>query len=325
MTTAPIPSVGFIFSVLVRAASKIVRRGSIFKFKTWRRAILISWNIKEHLKLLRILSHPQPRVLINKYPELTYKYLRDYISFDISTKNSLSILIGHYSFLQNNFKDDFLDLVCHSPIALWQSCIDGSQFEIALGFPHTIDFEGDLCLLFKKDQECLYRIIFVIANGGPFNISDENVIFISSVQGMHDFDGIKQATKACQDIHPAQLLMSSINGLSMALGFNTVIGIGTKNQISQGEKLHFSYEKFFESYGDFVPAENYFKIQLPYAEKPLNLINANHRRRTQRKRDFKNEIRDQVALAFGQYLVNKPLAASPASRIEAVVAEAELA
>jgi uncharacterized protein VirK/YbjX len=83
------------------------------------------------------------------------------------------------------------------------------------------------------------------------------------------------------------------------------VGIGNKNQISQGEKFYFSYDKFFENYGAPIPQKNFYRIPLPYAEKPLDSIHIRHRKRTQKKRLFKNEIRDHVALSVEQYLVKE--------------------
>lgn len=298
----------FLFSTTTTITRNVVQRKSIFKWRTWHRGALLIFNIRGHLRLLRILSHPQTAQLIARQPDLSHKYLRNYISFDISTRNCLAILIGHYAYLQENFRGDFLDILCESPLPLWRQCIDGVSFEIALDFPHKIDFEGDLCVIFRKDQCCLYRIIFVIANGSSFGLSDEHVIFISSVQGMHDFDGVKQATKVCHDIQPAQLLMAAIGGIGAALGFHTIIGIGTKNQISQGEKLFFSYDKFFENYGALADGENFYRIPLPYAEKPLDSIHARHRKRAQGKRAFKNEIGEQVASVVERHFFREPTA-----------------
>ncbi|MDB5989004.1 MAG: hypothetical protein JWQ10_407 [Herbaspirillum sp.] len=289
----------FTTSVITR---NILQRRSIFTLQTWRRAVLLLINLRQHLKLIRILSHPQATQLIIRYPELSYKYLRNYIALDISTTTCLAILIEHYSYLQKHFKSDFLDIVYHSTIRLWSQRIDDISVEIVLDFPHTIDFEGDLCLIFKKDQVSIYRIIFVIANGSSFGLANDHVIFISSVQGMGDFEDVKQATKVCRDIQPAQLLMAAMNGVGMALGVDTIVGIGNKNQISQGDKFYFSYDKFFENYGDLIPTSNFYKMPLPYAEKPLDLIDARHRKRSLQKRIFKNEIRDQVAFSIRQYV-----------------------
>jgi uncharacterized protein VirK/YbjX len=229
----------FLFSTSTTITRNVVQRRSFFKWQTWHRGALLIFNIRSHLRLIRVLSHPQTARLVTRQPDLSHKYLRNYISFDISTRNCLAILIGHYAYLQENFRGDFLDILCESPPPLWRQSIDGVPFEIALDFPHQIDFEGDLCVIFKKGHCSLYRIIFVIANGGSFGLSDDNVIFISSVHGMHDFDGVKQAAKICHDIQPAQLLMAAVGGIGAALGFHTIIGIGAKNQSSQGEKLFF--------------------------------------------------------------------------------------
>src|ERR1700692_2856256 len=302
MSSIPKLPFKFLFFTTSVITRNILQRRSIFTLQTWRRAALLLCNLRQHLKLIRILSHPQATQLIIRYPELSYKYLRNYIALDIPTTTCLAILIEHYSYLQNHFKSDFLDIVYHSTIPLWSQYINGISFEIVLDFPHTIDFEGDLCLIFKKYQVSIYRIIFVIANGSSFALPNDHVIFLSSVQGMGDFEDVKQATKVCHDIQPAQLLMAAMNGVGTALGVDMIVGIGDKNQISRGSKFYFSYEKFFENYGDLIPQTNFYKMPLPYAEKPLDLIDAHHRKRSQKKRFFKNEIRDQVAVSIGRYV-----------------------
>jgi uncharacterized protein VirK/YbjX len=300
MSKRPLKFLFFTTSVITR---NILQRRSIFTLKTWRRAVLLLFNLRQHLRLIQILSHPQVTRLVTSNPELSYKYLRNYIALEISTANCLAILIEHYSYLQKRFKKDFLDIVYQSTIPLWTQSIDTASFEIVMDFPHTIDFEGDLCLILKKDQVSIYRIIFVIADGSSFGLPKGNVIFISSVQGMGDFEDVKLATRICRDIQPAQLLMAAMSGVGMALGLDTIVGIGDKNQISKGAKVYFSYDQFFENYGDRIPKTNFYKIPLPYPEKPLDLIDARHRKRSQNKRVFKSEIRDQVAFSVAQYLI----------------------
>ncbi|WP_211451249.1 DUF535 family protein [Collimonas antrihumi] len=295
----------FFWANTSRITRNIVMRGSMLKLKTWHRGLLLMLNIRQHLKFIRILSHPQTKQLIVSKPELTYKYLRNYISFNIPARTGLLILISHYSYLQNNFKIDFLENISSSPVPLWGEYIDGISFEIVMDFPHTVDHEGDLCLIFKSDLVSIYRVIFVIADGSSFDLPDDHVMCISSVQGIHGFQKIQQATKSCHDIQPAQLLMAAISGVGAALGFNTIVGIATKSQISQSEKFYFSYDEFFGKYGDLVPQKNFYKIQLPYIESSLDLIHTRHRKRTQKKRAFKNEIRDKVACSIEQYLVRE--------------------
>ncbi|QRX81263.1 DUF535 family protein [Glaciimonas sp. PAMC28666] len=292
----------FTTSVITR---NIVKRRSILTMQTWRRGLFLLLNIRRHIKLINTLSHPQVAKLTLDNPEMSYKYLRNYISLDISKKNSLAILTGHYTYLQKHFRSNFLEVIYNFPVRLWSQNINDNLVEIVIGFPHTIDYEGDLCLIFKIDKVSIYRIIFVIANGAPFGVPDENVIFVSSVQGMHDFENVKLATKVCHDIQPAQLLMAAMSGLTSSLGFKTMVGIGNKNQISQGKKFYFSYNTFFEKYGVLMSETNFFKIPVPFAEKPLELIEMKHRKRTQKKRAFKNEISEHVALAMEQFFVKE--------------------
>ncbi|MDY7547142.1 DUF535 family protein [Glaciimonas sp. GNP009] len=292
----------FTTSVITR---NIVKRRSILTLQTWQRGLFLLLNIRRHIKLVNTLSHPQAAKLILDIPEISYKYLRNYISFDISKKNSLAILTGHYLYLQKHFKTNFLEVIYNVPARLWAKQIDDIVCEIVIGFPHTIDYEGDLCLIFKIDKVSIYRIIFVISDGAPFGLGDKNVLFISSVQGMHDFENVKLATKLCHDIQPAQLLMAAMSGVTTALGFKTLVGIGNKNQISQGKKFYFSYNNFFEKYGALVSDTNFYEIPVPFVEKPLELIEMKHRKRTQKKRAFKNEISDHVARAMEHFFVKE--------------------
>jgi uncharacterized protein VirK/YbjX len=296
----------FFFANTSRITRNIVMRGSMLKLKTWHRGLLLILNIRQHLKFIRILSHQQTRQLIVSKPELTYKYLRNYISFNIPARTGLLILISHYSYLQKNFKIDFLENISRSPVLLWEQYIEGISFEIVMAFPHTVDHEGDLCLIFKSDTVSIYRIIFVIADGSLFGLPDDHVMCVSSVQGINGFQGIQQATKICHEVQPAQLLMAAMNGVGLALGIKTIVGIATKNQISQSEKFYFSYDEFFGKYGDLVSQKSFYKIQLPYIESPLDLIHTRHRKRTQKKRAFKNEVRDTTACSIEQYLVREP-------------------
>jgi hypothetical protein len=61
----------FLLATLSKIARKIVQRGLTFKLRTAYKGMLLIFNIKGHLKLTRILSHPQSARFTINHPELS--------------------------------------------------------------------------------------------------------------------------------------------------------------------------------------------------------------------------------------------------------------
>jgi uncharacterized protein VirK/YbjX len=303
MNLVPKHSTIFVISTIL-SLTRLMMHGQLsVNFVTARKGMKIIFNIKDQLYLLRVLHHPQTERMAINHPKLAFKYLDNYVSLNLSTKNRILLLTAHYSFLQRHFRRDFLDIVEHPSILLWEECIDSVDVALNMDFPKKLHAEGDLCLTLTKNGQFVYRLIFIIAKGDIFGISDDHVILISSIQGVYGFDSVKSTTKACHDIHPTHLLMAAVSGVASAIGINTIFGIKSKDQIANNDNFHFSYDLFFKGYGDIVEPLNLYRIPLPFAETPIHLIKSNHKKRTLEKRLYKGVIRHQSGLAIKQYLI----------------------
>jgi uncharacterized protein VirK/YbjX len=292
---------GYVVANLIAGARYVSHRGAHFAAgKTWRAArLLLSFG--SFIRLLRLLSHPQSAGLAREHPGLPFKYLGDYVALRLPMRVRRSILESHYRFLQQKFTVTFLDLVRRERPVLWQASLDGRSFHILIDFPER-HYEGDLRLNFAMDGAELYRLIFVFAEGRDLNFEEGIILIMTSIQGDGDFSGIKLATKTCHDTQPAHILMAALSGLAESTGIATLFGFHETRQISRGDELFFSYERFFESYGKEITDTKMYQIRMPYFEKPVAEIKTNHRSRNLRKRQFKAEIRAQVKRAVEKYL-----------------------
>jgi uncharacterized protein VirK/YbjX len=269
--------------------------------KAWQGAQLL-FSLPDHFKVLRVLSHPQTARLARENPLLAFKYLGKYVALRLPLKTRRSIFLSHFQFLQRTFRASFLDSVARLSPTLWHRTIEQKTFHIAIELKEVLGWEGELRLDFSMTGRLVYRLIFVFAAGRDFNLQDETIIVISSIQGVRDFDRVKMATKTCYDIQPAHILMAALGGLAEAAHVSTILGLHQSRQVFCNDKLFFSYEKFFEGYGNESADEGIYFIPVPYFKKPVLEIKASHRRRSRKKRLFKADVRDQTVHAIQEYL-----------------------
>jgi uncharacterized protein VirK/YbjX len=266
--------------------------------------------LRGHIALRKLLSHAQYTTLIREQPLLPVKYLVPYVARGLSTRIRRSILFAHYQFIQRAFRPAFLESVMRG-LPLWCATIGVHAFRISLDFPFS-NTEGDLQLVFRMDAAEVYRLVFVFASGGDFNLDADMVIAITSIQGAQDFDRVKLATKRCLDIQPAHILMAALGGVAKATHISNLLGFHGDRQISRCPQLFFSYANFYANYGEEIACRKMHHVRFPYVERPVSHIQSNHRKRSLRKREFKADIRAEVVNRVSQYL-------SPAAETEAEV------
>jgi uncharacterized protein VirK/YbjX len=263
--------------------------------------LLLLFSVGKHIAVLRVLSHPQCARLASKYPLLAFKYLGSYVALDLPLATRRSIFVNHFQLLQRKFAGGFLASMDGLPIAVWRKTIGQRRFDVTIGLNYVIEHEGDLVLVFRMDGIMVYRLMFVFASGHDFHLPDETIIIVSGVQGVHDFNRVKLATKTCCDLQPAHILMAALGGLAEVARVSTIVGLHQSRQLF-GHNVRFSYDRFFEIYGTEMAGQRTYLIQVPYVEKPIASVETSHRRRTLRKRQFKADTRHQVVEALTAYL-----------------------
>jgi uncharacterized protein VirK/YbjX len=291
-----------LLSSLAAGTAYLLRRGAHFMLPRAQRAARLLICLPHHLQVLRVLKHPQSAGLARQYPRMAFKYLDSYVALRLPIKTRRSIFVAHFRFLQRAFNARFIDVVQRLSPTLWHQTIEQHAFRVAIELIAIMGREGELRLVFYMDDNEVYRLIFVFASGRDFDLADETVAIVSGIQGAHDFERVKLATRTCCDVQPAHILMAALGAIAEATHVSTILGLHEQRQLLSGEKLFFSYARFFETYGTEIPHQQMYRIRVPYPNKPMLEVKASHRRRNRQKREFRRDVRDQTLAAIQAYL-----------------------
>ncbi len=291
------------FYTTLRVVGEAVDRGGLFTLKTSLRAVRVVLNLPAHFKLNRLMNSPSLQALIKHQPRLGYKYLGNYLANNLSRQARLGILYNHYDYLTQRVQSSFFTSLL-TGMPLWQDCREeDGVMSIQLTFPSGIDFEGDLALTFAHNGVPLYNISFVVAPGRYVHSPQEQVLFVSRIQGTRNFELIRQCTKSCHDITPAAILIAALQGVAAALNVNFLVGISTEERLY--DTITFDYNSFWESFQAERTQDNLFFLALPLVKTPIELIKGKRRERTLRKRQYKDEICEAVRVGFAGQLQTK--------------------
>ncbi len=268
---------------------------------------LIVFHFHKHIKLMRVMSHPRTRPLVRRHPKIAYKYLVKYAALNLATRCRLALVTSHYSLVQKFFNDAFSDEVYGDRLSLWKSPQPDFPLSIDLDFPAPFHTEGDLCATMRLGDREVYRMVFILSSGATFGLGEQNVIFITCVQGLTNQATLRGITAECNDVHPADVLMAVVQGIATSLGIATMVGIRDDQQICNSGRTYFSYDSFFDEYGALDQKVNAHLIRVPLQRKELALIPAKHRARTRRKRAFRDAISNDVQQTLKPYLTGAHL------------------
>ena len=283
------------------AAQLMLLRDAVHHLGNVLAGSLIVFHLHKHIRLMRVMHHPHTRRLVRMYPKIAYKYLVNYASLNLATRCRLALVTSHYSLVQKFFNNAFSDLVYGDRLSLWKSERADFPLTIDLDFPATFQTEGDLCITMRLAERPVYRMVFILSSGVTFGLGQQNVIFVTCVQGLTNQVRLRGITAQCSEVHPADVLMAVLQGIAASLGIAALVGIRTDQQIANSGRTFFSYDSFFEEYGALDQGMNAFLIKVPLQRKELVLIPSKHRARTRRKRVFRDAVSDAVQHALTPY------------------------
>lgn len=284
-----------------------------------RRLVQVAWHHKDHRRLLRELGGEHTRAIFEQVPRTAYRYTLPYLSSNFDRATRLELLLSHYQFLNRRLGAAFCRGVAQGDLTLWRDEQHGHRFCIQVSGPcaKSGHREGELTFTMRMDDRDLYKLSFSIVSAvalslpcGSAPARPGHTLFIGRVQGAAgSFEQIRAATKACQDIAPADLLMAALAGMADALGIAEVAGVGIEHSISselmQSAGTSFDYTAFWDRYHGHKTVDGHHVMTLPFPEKPIQDIAAKHRKRTLLKREFKHRV-SQAAHACISRLIPRP-------------------
>ena len=257
--------------------------------------VLTLLNLAQFRRFRALVASLPLAPLRARYPRFLYKYLSSYAVASFGRRTRLAVLSHHYRFMAAQAGPAFFRALEQRPV-LWRWACDADEYTIRLAFPLYVDYEGELLLELALNEAVLQLVTVVVAPGAAVGAARAAVLLITHVQGRAPAEVMKHARKTLHDTTPAAVLVQAAYGLATAWGLDTGAGVGSSEKAGAWAKRHFDYDAFWlELHGQRAARLNVYHLPIPAPEKPLEEIKHAHRARTQRKREFKREVREQVA------------------------------
>jgi uncharacterized protein VirK/YbjX len=285
------------FSPMTRAWKKIrhvVLENNLSKL------LLLILNIRSHWALSHAMTMAGLPKKAEFHPFMRFRYLRTYYlggRFSVAARQVVAT--HHYLAVAKNFKQEFLVTSRVQGYKLWHKESEGEVFDIHLRFPYAYNYDGDLCLALGSQGEDACIVTLSIAPGHIINSAERRVLLISGIQGIAGkIDTIRKVTEICNNVSPVHLLIMAAEALADTLGASEIVGIGNRqmpsDQRQKNDRNAFDYDAFWmPMVGKDAPEETYH-MNLPFMDKPIELIPAKHRSRARKRRELRNQIREDI-------------------------------
>jgi uncharacterized protein len=300
----------FYFSLTWAAALTLIRKiqrdGILLFAKTIYRICTEEWPVEAiagHREVVALFEHQSLEPL--RPQSLANKYLSGYMAKKFGKRERRRILLHHYRRIIDQTSLDFHSRITAGPCILWRQFEVDDTFAIALSFNERSHYEGDLSLVFLCGEQRIFEISFAIVPGSIVGPAHDELLLIGRVQGVKDqFDAIKRATGACRDVAPQHMLILAVQSIAQTLGIQAIAGVRRDEQLANLPTMYFEfdYDAFWEALLASKTVRDFYEIPIPPPKKPLADIQASHRRRTRRKREFKESVACHIARTSAEAL-----------------------
>jgi uncharacterized protein VirK/YbjX len=262
-----------------------------------------------HWRVVTAVRGPHTRSILASFPRVVYRYTLPYLSSVFTRSTRAQIFLQHYGFLNTRLKAEFFQKVLDDTLILWTTTLDEHTFSLTLAGPCP-DREGELTLRFKMDGTTVYRLAFSVLNAALVGKPDDAepvapgmLLYVGQVQGCRvGFELIRQATKTCHDVAPPDLLMAALFGVAEAWHISTIAGVAYEHCLTfdKLKKLEskFDLSAFWAKFRASRNGQGHHVLNLPFVDKPISEVKANHRGRTLAKRGFKLQVSQSCAASL---------------------------
>lgn len=273
------------------------------------KAFSITRHLGQHFQLSQLLGQMGLLDQRQYYPGLRYRYLRKYyLGTGFSIRERLQVAINHHHSMARHFRPDCLAIAYRSGHALWRCQLEDLALQVTLRMPYVYNHDGDLCLSLDVNGENVSIMTFSLAPGAVVGIAEPQVLLVSGIQGIAGKIGeVRRATELCNNVAPAHMLLFAASALAAEIGLQTIVGMGQRRvrgtPAAGKESTAFDYDAFWmHTLGEEQPGE-FYRMALPYADKPIESVPAKHRSRARKRRELRNIIRHDIESQAHQALL----------------------
>lgn len=184
-------------------------------------------------------------------PRLIHKIYRPYVTATLTSRQRVSALVDHYSFVRRMGWTSLVSAAIHAPVTIAEfEGKSGAAYRLQLRTGEIMEREGDLVFQLSRDG------IPLVSCACSFFPRSCSQLAIGGMQGTNAPDSLERIRSATRDLYgirPKHLLVKLIAALGHALGCRQMLLVGNRNhavrRARREGKVHADYDRFWSECG----------------------------------------------------------------------------
>lgn len=202
----------------------------------WRRVGKLAYLLghpRQHVALQRTLDTSFVPLSPGRLHHARFKYLRVSFALGLSATERHACIETHYKFWQSLGASQDARSLLQGDVPFWSRQLGEHVIAVEMRPAHQTILEGEFVLNFCLDGAQVAMLTFTIVPGAIFGLAARRLLFIGGLQCRPGArEAIRIAAKLNGEIGPLATLVLAAQGLAMAWGLESIVGIAAAHQIS---------------------------------------------------------------------------------------------
>ncbi|MYM35762.1 DUF535 domain-containing protein [Duganella sp. FT94W] len=240
------------------------------------------------------------RALVVARPRLVCKIYRPYLSNAFSPARRVTLLAGHYRFVQQLGLEKLILHAAYKPVDLASvTGKTGDAYRVVLRAIEPMEREGELVLQLRKEDTLVYSCAFTF-----FVEQQRMVLGIGCMQGPQCGVGlqlIREATRELHGLRPKNLMIRLLEALGAQLNCAALRLVGNNNRVvhraRQQGKVHADYDTFWQECGATPRTDGDFElICAPLSAPDFQALPSNKRSAARKRHEAVCNVTDMMIM-----------------------------
>jgi uncharacterized protein VirK/YbjX len=254
-------------------------------------------NLTTLRRILRFLNLPTFIDLVQDNPKFAFKCLTDaYLMKGLSIPDRADCFLHNHELLLQRVPTSVLRQILTWGIDVAEFTEEGIRFTVRCGLSRPCGKEGEQSLILLADGEILYTLTFTVVPGRIIGSKSVESILISRMQGEADLPSrkLKAAQIALSRLRFGSVLLSCLEGFSLALGIEEITCVSSSLQLSyapaHASRFKHAYEDLLVERGFGLNERGIYVSPVPIRERTPEENKAHHPNRARARHALRQKL-----------------------------------
>lgn len=243
-----------------------------------------------------VSAHPYLSKDIKSCAAVCTKLHKPYMSFQLSTKEKVEILLESYRYLDEHFSErvraGLYEGKAEKVLELFGK--DDKKIEAYLKIFTNFDKEGEFGLTLWEEEKLLATLTFSVWKGK---------LFIGGLQGLgrqnNDPEILKTLTKNFYGLFPKRIAIEIVSALfpmqKLAVGNANHIYLAQRYRYKKERQVKADYDEFWESLGGVEKEKGFWELPAQIPRKPMEEIPSKKRSQYRKRYEILDALEEGIA------------------------------